>query len=212
MLNVVQMQNQTILLNHQSENQWTTVVVCHETHWYISEFWHHPAQSSRNTRVQKLRSPSTDPTTPWKTALFASYPLTMLRPAGLLCEPNPLASDPSSWEAHWVPLSWLRESEPELSSAQREGRLLNTSPPALWAVFSDVYLQPPRLPSFAAKVAKRLRGFEDLEQWWKNDLDHRQRAIRLCEDMTWTGLAAAAHPLSVRLQLRSSRAWSPFTD
>lgn len=64
------------------------------------------------------------------------------RPAGLLCEPNPLASDPSSWEAHWVPLSWLRESEPELSSAQREGRLLNTSPPALWAVFSDVYLQP----------------------------------------------------------------------
>lgn len=53
------------------------------------------------TRVFKSSDPPpTNPTTPWKPALFASYPLTMLRPAGLLCEPNPLASDPSSWEAH----------------------------------------------------------------------------------------------------------------
>lgn len=163
-------------MNYCSYLSWYTLI-------YIRILTSSSAEQQKHA-CSKAQIPPTNPTTPWKTALFASYPLTMLRPAGLLCEPNPLASDPSSWEAHWVPLSWLRESEPELSSAQRGGRLINTSTPALWAVFSEVYLQP----------ASRLSSQEDLEQWWKNDLDHRQQAVRLCEDMTWASLAAAAHP------------------
>lgn len=106
------------------------------------------------TRVQKLRSSG-----PILSQCSVSR--------GLLCAPNPFASDPSSWEAHRVSLSWLRESEPELSSTQREGRLSNASAPAFLGCFLWC-LPAAGSPGLAAEVANNICGsWLWMEEWRK---------------------------------------------